>query len=410
MREKRFACLVVIVFLSLLPYFSIQSCAWADELTPAQRRSLVCGPNATLLFLTMCGLNASEADIANLHSHDKGASLAEMHAFCEQQGLRTQILRFEIDDASRVRLPAIAHSDAGETDHYYVWYEVTEQFVLALDSTTGEKLSFRRERLGDFWTGYTIVPTRFARGQIWLSAAARRSLAQYTWLMVLLATILLAARYWQVNWMRDVVKWVGCRSLVHKKPVLPSLVLAASLTCSLSAAQEDCCAAHRLSAGTQWRDTEHGGQNCLFVFLRLITGRQLDYASLTDSNGQPPQSLVQLSRLAGRHTAQAALRQLRPADLEDLDLPALVHLHGDDVDEGCFVLLLQKQGQNFVFMNGPSATIGMMTHEDFIRRWSGYCLVRTSDSNRLWGSYVLGSISALMIVLSISFKGRATYE
>ena len=195
MREKCFACQLVILFLSLLAYSPVHSYAGGGELTSAQRKSLVCGPNATLLFLTMCGLEVSEAEIANLHSNEKGASLAEMQAFCRATGLETEVLRFEIDDASHVRLPAIVHSDTGETDHYYVWYDVTEHFVLALDSTTGDKLSFRREKLGEFWTGYTIVPSRFARGQLWLSAAASDALERYALGLVVLSAIAAGVRY-----------------------------------------------------------------------------------------------------------------------------------------------------------------------------------------------------------------------
>lgn len=415
MRKKRFACQLAILFLSLLVYSPVQSYAADAELTSAQRKSLVCGPNATLLLLTMCGLAVSEAEIAKLHSNERGASLAEMQAFCRAAGLETEVLRFEIDDASHVRLPAIVHSDTGETDHYYVWYDVTEHFVLALDSTTGEKLSFRREKLDEFWTGYTLVPSRFARGQLWLSAAANDSLENYAWGLGVLSAIAVGVRYWRTRGNRTAAKTAGYRSLVAAQTMLGCLVLATSLTGSVHAIQGDrsgvsYSGATELPEGTQWRDAEHGGQNCLYVFLRLITGKQLDYASLTDSDGLPPQSLVQLGTIASRYTTRAAIRQLKPADLTDLEVPALVHLNGDDAVHGCFVLLLQQQGQNLVFMNGPSATISAMTREDFLRRWSGYCLVRLESSNRFWVPYVLGSISALLVVLSISFKGRTIHE
>lgn len=408
MREKRFAYqILLVIFTILCPYWGLCH-AGADELSPAQKKALICGPNATLLFLTMCRVDVCAAELAEMHAHEQGASLSEIRDTCLRLGLETQVLRFDICDASKVRLPAIAHSDNGATDHYYVWFDVDEHSVLALDATTGEKLKLRRERLADFWSGYALVPATFTGSQLWLSAASRRSLEHYAWLLVTLSCIVIGVRYWKGTLHPLPIKTLLALRAVAKRSLLGGLLMAANLVPLLSAAQQPGDEGGRELVESPWRDAEHGGQNCLYLFLRL-TGKEVSYSSLTDTSGRPPQSLDELGRIARVHDSLASVRQLKPVDLALVKLPAIMHLDGDDPLQGCFVLLLQKQDHGLVFMNGPSATINSMTREEFFRRWSGYGVIHASNSHRVWSATMLGSLSVIMIVVSFTLNGRKVH-
>lgn len=124
-----------------------------------ERWRVNCGPNALLLFLTLLDTPVGDDLIDSIKCTSDGASLLQLRDACSSVGIATDVRIFPERNALAVPLPAIAQAPNGNgKHHYYVWYHVSDDFVYALDSTSGQRFRIRKGRLADFWTGYALVP------------------------------------------------------------------------------------------------------------------------------------------------------------------------------------------------------------------------------------------------------------
>ena len=130
-----------------------------------------------------------------------------------------------------------------------------------------------------------------------------------------------------------------------------------------------------------WRDADHGAANVLYVMLATqgCTVGYDRYLTLGPGKGLP-NSVTDLIAVAKRLGYPLAARRMSPKDLDGLVPPYIVHLDGDDLRIGTFLLVLNWRESDIVYLDGPSATIIRGGREKFLRRWSGVALVPVSRS------------------------------
>ncbi len=133
-----------------------------------------------------------------------------------------------------------------------------------------------------------------------------------------------------------------------------------------------------------WRDIEHGGFNALFFLLKVYGDARTYNECLAKMEGhQLPQTLAGVLATAESLGCPLQARSLSPEQLDNVRLPAIVHMFGDNLTEGSFLVLLQNHDpRRVLYLNGASATIATMDRESFLRRWSG--VVVNVPSRSFW--------------------------
>lgn len=124
------------------------------------RQVMRCGPNSLFVFLIMSGhpeVTLEQCD--NLPISHEGTSLLAMREAAQTFHVDTEIRHFRPEDVDLLILPAIGQFRRSGTlgeSHFMVIYRVNAERMYVIEGITGERLSFNRSRLSDFWTGIAM--------------------------------------------------------------------------------------------------------------------------------------------------------------------------------------------------------------------------------------------------------------
>jgi len=150
-----------------------------------------------------------------------------------------------------------------------------------------------------------------------------------------------------------------------------------------------------------WRRAENGGINVLYCFLQL-NGRPVDYSVLeaeqkllTGGGNHSARTLCELSAL---HGIALSTRAVTIADLKSIDRPAIVHVDGETLEAGTFLLLLRITGNKVYYIEGSTGSLTSRSREDFQRLWSGVVLVPTPPKSRQITCAILGAVVGVCLV------------
>jgi predicted double-glycine peptidase len=148
--------------LSLMP--DIHGCLARTLDQDAPRgEAVACGPNALLMFLTLCDVTVDDKVIEGIDCRPDGASLLELRAVCTSVGLPSEIRKYGAAEYASIPLPAILQARAAKSrHHFYVIYEVGMETLNVLDGTTGHRLQIPRERFESVLTGYALIPSHYS--------------------------------------------------------------------------------------------------------------------------------------------------------------------------------------------------------------------------------------------------------
>jgi ABC-type bacteriocin/lantibiotic exporter with double-glycine peptidase domain len=140
--------------------------------TEVLREAVVCGPNAALMYLTLCGVDVDGKAVNQINCSPAGASLLELQDFCASAGVSSEVRKYSPSEYDAMPLPAIVQARSrGGGHHFYVVYHVDRDWMSTLDGTTGRQMHIPAERVGGFLTGYALVPSSSVFGRV-LSAGA----------------------------------------------------------------------------------------------------------------------------------------------------------------------------------------------------------------------------------------------
>lgn len=399
MGEGRLGVACAFALVGLFEPVSQDACCSEEADTRVVTRSdLRCGPNALLMFLTLCEKPVPDAAISAIQCGPTGASLLQLRDAAHSAGLATEVRQYQISEVDSVPLPAIVQSQSGPTSyHYYVWCEITPDAVRALDGTTGEEFRIFRERLDNFWTGFALVPKRSP----WTIAV---TFFGHLTPLVFIANIVFAVA-------------ISRCGMAGKRFHSRALRFIAALSISLAGSSFALGADHRSEADAspsysgysneRWRDAEHGGANALYVLLRLY-GYSGSYEEALSRLPEErlPSTLEEMLSFSTQLGYAVRARQLVPSDLNKVTLPIIIHLDGESTTRGAYVLLLRLFEKDVEFMNGPSATIGYMKYEDLLRKWSGVALIPAASKPNCIKEAVGGVVAGMSMALCVTLISR----
>ncbi len=166
---------------------SITSRASDDEVV--LRESVLCGPNAALLYLTLNGIAVNDEQIDSIVCEAEGASMHELNRFINSMGISTQVRNFRLDEAYQMRLPAIWLTPK---KHYLVVTGFDSEGIHAFDGTTGQQITIRKENLRKFFSGNAIVPA----SAVGFSLFELTTPLTYLMYLFLVGTVVVYAKRW----------------------------------------------------------------------------------------------------------------------------------------------------------------------------------------------------------------------
>jgi ABC-type bacteriocin/lantibiotic exporter with double-glycine peptidase domain len=133
-----------------------------------------------------------------------------------------------------------------------------------------------------------------------------------------------------------------------------------------------------------WRSPANGPLNALYCYLRAH-GSACEYAELRAEYvvalGGASHTIEALSALSAAQGLPLHARSMTMGELGAHSKPVLVHMDGQSPDHGAFLLVLSMTDREVFCVNGASATVHAMAHEDFRRVWSGIALLATPCPN-----------------------------
>jgi hypothetical protein len=160
------------------------------------------------------------------------------------------------------------------------------------------------------------------------------------------------------------------------------------------------------SSEVKWRNPENGGINVLYCYSKIM-GCDPSYASLRTErlkDSKPFTSVTDLLSIADKTGMRLRAVNLNLDELSKVEMPIIVHMDGDTLDTVFFILILSVEDGKVYYMNGPSATITMMTRDDFRRVWSGIGLVPAEKMSRKFLGYLLGAAVGIICALLTRWK------
>jgi hypothetical protein len=175
---------------------------------------------------------------------------------------------------------------------------------------------------------------------------------------------------------------------------------------TLAFSNQDCRAAD------VWRTLSNGGINVLYCYMR-ISGAAVTYEALkqhVDKLGSQPESVSTLIAVAEKHGVHLRPMEMRLTDLARADLPVIVHVDGETPETGAFLLVLDITPLKLDFINGPSATIGSISRDEFQRVWSGVALVPKRSQIGNLAVCIVGVIIGLCVASLISTKSQVVFS
>lgn len=159
-----------------------------------------------------------------------------------------------------------------------------------------------------------------------------------------------------------------------------------------------------------WRSPANGGINILYCYLR-INGVSCEYSNLLRSQEEVTDNkeftALTMEQLATKNGLPLKAVLLDMKDLKACSLPVIVHIDGESLDAGAFLLLFGISDHEIDFMYGPSASVRNMDLESFMRVWSGTALLPTKEHHK---GEVIPLIFGFGIGLVLTACGRRYYR
>lgn len=141
------------------------------------RDAVMCGPNALLMFLTLCGTDIDDGAIYRIPYSPAGASLLELGELARTVGVRTEVRHYDPARLAEMPVPAIIQTRTGDGRfHYFVLYKLTSNRASLLDGTTAKAVRVRTSWLIEYWSGYALVRNVVA-DSIWRGVATTATCA-----------------------------------------------------------------------------------------------------------------------------------------------------------------------------------------------------------------------------------------
>jgi predicted double-glycine peptidase len=337
-----------------------------------------CGANCLFMLLRIKNYPVDfDQLIRSLDVGPRGLSLDQLRRAAAQVGLRTRIVKCDLDRLGRVPMPVIAHvknspfGSSGNDGHYVVLLSANPgQKFDVIDGSFALTTKFLPQRFLEIWDGYLLVPDE--------------SIGAADVLYPAIAGILLGAI--GLRWARR--RWSGTGRLpacAAGLRWLPFLLLAA-VSLAPPSTRADAPPSPAGDDGQIWRVESHDGANCLALFLN-ICGKPVDYEELRKALVGPKaqNSLSGLCATARRHGLAARVLTTNPAKLRTMEMPAIVHM--DSNPGGTFCLIYEVGDQELRGFAGGTMRLITIPMEDFRRSWSGYALVpRAERGSWLWST------------------------
>jgi predicted double-glycine peptidase len=343
-----------------------------------------CGANSLFMLLRIKNYPVDFNQlIRSLEIGPRGLSLDQLRRAAARVGLRTRVVKCDADRLGRVPMPVIAHVNhspfgrSGNNGHYVVLLSANPgQKLDVIDGSFALRTNLLPQRFLEIWDGYLLVPDE--------------SIGAADVLYPAIAGILLSAI--GLRWARR--PWWGTGRLpawAARPRWLPFLLLAAVSLAPPSVRAEP-PPSPAGDEGQIWRVESHDGANCLALFLD-IWGKPVDYEELRKTlvGSKAQNSLSNLCATARRHGLPARVLTTNPAELRTMDMPAIVHL--DSNPGGSFYLIYEVGDQELRGFAGGTMRWITIPMEEFRRRWSGYALVRQTESGSWFWSTTLGLLA-----------------
>ncbi|HEV3304430.1 MAG TPA: cysteine peptidase family C39 domain-containing protein [Planctomycetaceae bacterium] len=167
---------IITTLCGLLIWIDARQCLGRMPDDGPPRSAVVCGPNALLMFLTLCGRPVEGRLTAEIECGPQGASLLQLCKACDSIGFKTEIRRYQPDDFDLMALPAIVQFVSPGGHHFFVVYHVTVDTIDVLDGTTGERIFIPRARAARTLTGFALVPKRSLFERLVVATSTSRQL------------------------------------------------------------------------------------------------------------------------------------------------------------------------------------------------------------------------------------------
>lgn len=158
--------------------------------------------------------------------------------------------------------------------------------------------------------------------------------------------------------------------------------------------------------GQNWRRTEYGGLQCLFLQLRVL-GYDKPFERFWKDDVPVGSRLMDLASLAARAEdlgfSLAAVR-LTMKELQNLRSPVIVHLEHAGLDTGSFALVTRFTGDDVLVVPGGTAALQPIPIDTFRRQWSSFALVPVDESRPILVRETAALLLALWAVVSVAMK------
>jgi hypothetical protein len=358
-----------------------QTASFADRSTSIDSGSAMeCGPNSLYVFLKMCGSTTVQLDVMHrLPISSIGASLLTLRDAAERYEIPAEIRHFHSGAVDSVPVPAIVQlrvsADTDVPNHFCVLYKHAKNHAYLIDGSTGREYKLSDIVFGTTWTGYTLI-RRQSFGEkaygVLNSKQLFLSILCLDFFTIGFAAYILVRRTW------NILALTKLKSYLQRPRHLMflTLVIASNLN-SLGAEPP----------ANNWRTAANGGINVLYCYLK-VNGIRCDYSELEREQqvalaSHSQSTALTIRKLAHLHGVALSVRKLTWDELLTANYPVILHMDGESTDIGAFLLVLSVQDGNVYFINGPTATISIMTLEDFRRGWNGFGLIPASPDHHI---------------------------
>ena len=161
-----------------------------------------------------------------------------------------------------------------------------------------------------------------------------------------------------------------------------------------------------------WRCASHGGRNCL-LFMLYMHGQALEHdpcPEAIDARDLPNTAPEILAR-ANRLRFPLLLRSVAPEDLDNVPLPAIIHLDGADPNRGSFHVLVRVDPKIVFYINGPAAALASEERELFLRKWSGTIMIPlpANPSFTSWPTFVGFTLAFVLTLFGTRIRRKSIH-
>jgi ABC-type bacteriocin/lantibiotic exporter with double-glycine peptidase domain len=159
----------------------------------------------------------------------------------------------------------------------------------------------------------------------------------------------------------------------------------------------------------QWRSSTNGGINALYCYLQ-INGIRCQYSELRTQQMEDggPLTAATLVRLAAENGVSLQVRSLTMGDLKSCPMPVLVHMDGATPEAGAFLIIIRITDNEIFYIDGPTASIHSIQHENFRRVWSGIALLPARSHKRNAALCGIGLCLGFMLPFAMRYRRRGS--